>query len=58
MGIAAITMMLNAGVTIATSGVRDFHRETSQKMMLRAVVISITIAILFIGLTSALQFVS
>jgi uncharacterized protein YqeY len=58
MGIAAITMMLNAGVIIATSGVRDFHRENSQKMMLRAVVISITIAILFIGLTIALQFVS
>ncbi|MDG1950139.1 MAG: hypothetical protein P8J32_05005, partial [bacterium] len=58
MGIAAITMMINAGFMVATSGVRNHYRDLSQKTMLRGVVASVAIAIIFIGLTIALQLVS
>lgn len=55
MGVAAITMMLNAGFQIMTSGVRDFYREDSEKTMMRGVVVTVVIAILFMLLTIAIQ---
>lgn len=58
MGIAAITMMLNAGFLIVTSGVRDPYREDSQKTMIRGVSFTALIAIFFILLSVAIQYVS
>lgn len=58
MGIAAITMMLNAGFMLVLAGVRDPYREDSQKAMVRGVSFSALIAIFFILLSIAIQYVS